>query len=762
MDRNAIAAAFVSGRLGQAIFREGEELYALSLDGDRRPASAADLQEILKKGAEYELLRTPSIEAIQGTLRAQARSYNGLFLILSLLDLEVSLSTRVVAAQVAEDILSEPEGQAFVSRRLLSLPLPVQVRSSRHQLTSPWTDFANVRSLLVEVFESQQILDELWGDWYRTLDELSVAEEKKPSLEATLIHAGFFADATRAIRDKNLLGLNALVVSFATDTRVVEELRNVQTVLTAFRSRVQTKFFGNARQAVQRALRLKRDEAPAATTQQPEEMDAISALIYGTDEQAERPRRYVGAFEAKARVDKQISAIRDALFAGKTPTAQKYLEELLAFQLGQGDREFAAMSLCALTTISLDANQFDMADRLSAYALKLTSDDKVVYTNRAEVFKQRGHFDAALKAYEEAIERFGPDRYARNGYADVLKDKGRFEEALKAYKNVQKDAPDDPVAFNGEVSVLRAKGELRVALSVAVANAKRFEYDAVTRATLASSLASLGKYDESVRQYRVAIKLNWSSLKIQIPYVYALRAIGDLDSALKHADSVIDKLQLPRAASMVNAKASLLRSAGRLEEAGALYENLLRLFPTYTPARFGAAAVRVLNNQIEEAQTDLPETEMESEMDWYGFRLRALSFAKAGHYEKAEPRLSFGTGQCPWIKERTKLETALGFVELYSGETGRSIAVLNKNLHQLDDRDRQIRMAFLGHAHAQKGATEVATIMLGWLFNSKDPTLQSVRGSIIAKYKLPLAVPRGLSLIPDQMATQELGLAIAA
>ena len=33
------------------------------------------------------------------------------------------------------------------------------------------------------------------------------------------------------------------------------------------------------------------------------------------------------------------------------------------------------MSLSALTAIALDANQFEMADRLSSYALRLTSDD---------------------------------------------------------------------------------------------------------------------------------------------------------------------------------------------------------------------------------------------------------------------------------------------------------------------------------------------------------------------------------------------------
>ncbi len=327
---------------------------------------------------------------------------------------------------------------------------------------------------------------------------------------------------------------------------------------------------------------------------------------------------------------------------------------------------------------------------------------------------------------------------------------------------MQNDIPEDCVAFNGEVSVLRAKGELRRALAVATANVKRFEFDAVTRSTLASSLASLGKYDEAARHYRAAMNLDRTDLGIHISYVYTLRANGDPDAALKHADSVISKLQLPRAVPLMNAKASLLRSVGRFEEARSLYERILGLYPTYTPARFGEAAVQVLENQNDEARAVLPETDMESEMDWYGFRLRALSYARGGDYERAVPGLSYATSQCPWIKERTKLETALGFVQLHKGDTRRSIAVLNKNLDDLEYRDRQIRLALLGHAHAQRGATDVASILLGRLFTTKDPTLRLVRESIITKYSLPLTEPRGrFGFIPEQIVTQELSLAMA-
>lgn len=761
MDRNLIETAFVSGRLGQAIYRVDEDLYTLELGGSPRPTSPGDLMEVLRPGAEYQLLHRPvTADQVQDELGKLARNYNALFLVLSLLDPETSLSARVVAAQAAEELLTESEQREFVTRRLLSIPLPIASRSHRHQIISPWTEFQHVKPLLSEVFESQPIIDELWAGWRRVLDSQPIDETQKSSLEANLVFSGFFAEATRSISAGDKYRFNSAVVQHAVDPETKSELRTAPSLLTAFRSEVDSKFFSEMRGALQKPLKLRKGERPRPS-QAGQETDAISELIYGMDTSGERPKRYVGALEAKARVDKQIEAIREALFAGKNPTAEKYLEDLLAFQLGQGDREHAAMSLCALTGIALDANQFEMADRLSQYALKLTSDDKVVYTNRAEVFKRRGHFDAALKAYQEAIERFGQDRYARNGYADVLKDKGLFEEAIARYKEVQRDLPENPVAFNGEVSVLRAKGELRKALGVALANAKRFEYDAVTRSTLASSLASLGKYDEAIRHYRVAMNLDRTHLGIQVSYVYTLKASGDLDSALRHADSVIKKV--PDAVPMIYAKASLLRGAGLWDDAYALYEKLLALYPTYTPAKFGAAAIRVLQDRSEEARAVLPETNMESELDWFGFRIRALSFARTGDFERAAPRLSFGSGQCLWLKERTKLETALGLVELQKGDTARSIAVLNKNIHQLDDRHQQIRLTFLGHAHAQKGAVDVASIMLGRLFTSKDPTLQSMRETIIVQYNIPLKPRREYSVImPEQMAAQELALAMAA
>lgn len=574
-----------------------------------------------------------------------------------------------------------------------------------------------------------------------------------------LIPDGFFVDSARAIAVGDHRQFNSVVVQHATNPEIMAETKIAQSLLTAFRSEVHSKFFSNAWKAVQRPLRLRRGEHEQPARRN-ETADPISKLIQDYESAAPKRRRHIGAFESKARVDKQIEAIREVIFAGRNSLAEKYLEDLVAFQLGQGDREYAGMSLCALTAISLDANQFEMADRLSRYALKLAPDDRVVYTNRAEVFKRRGQFDAALKAYEEALERFRRDRWSLNGYADVLKEKGLFEESITRYKQTQCEFPDDAVAFNGEVGVLKASGKRRAALGLAVRYAKRFEYDAVTRATLAGCLASVGKFDEAARQYLVAIGLDSSEVKIHVGYVYALRESGNLDGALRHADGCVRKF--PDTPQVLQLKATLLRNSERFVEAEALYKRLIDNYPTYIPAQFGMAALRVLQKRAEEARQKLPEQGMESELDWFAFRLRALSYASDGDYHKAAPRLSFSLKQCPWLKERSKSETALGLVELRRGDHGKSIGLLNHNLDQLDMVDRQIRLTFLAHAHAERGAKDVASVFLGRLFSSKESTLKTLRNAISSEYdlNLPISEPRRGDVA--QIGSRELALAMAA
>lgn len=757
-------AAFLSGQLGKALYAEGELLFALEPGALPRPASLGEFREVSRAGSEYELISNTSIEALRELLEDRIQKHNALFLSLGLLDVELSLSTRVVVAQAVERLLAEARVYEFVSRRLLSVPLPVESRAHRQRSMGLILTFENAKSLLDEVFDAQPALDELWGAWRETLDEYAIDESARPALAAYFVDGGFFSESIRAIRGHDLLRFNSVVVQHSLLPQASTVLKSARSFLTTFRSKVQSRIFVKSEKATQRRLAL-RKSAPLPRSVAHEDRDkAADDAVYDLGDNRKIPRRILGAFEAKTRVDKQIAAIREAIFGGKSVQAERYLQELLDFQLGQGDREHAAMSLCALTAISLEANQLDMADELSEFAVKLTSDDPVVYTTRAEVFRQRGHFHAALKAYDEAVQRFPRELYALDGRAEVKKEMGQFDESMKMYQEIQKLFPDDSVAFNGEVGVLRAMGDLRRALKLSVSYAKRFELDAVSRATLASCLASLGKYQDALRHYQAAISLDYSNVRVVLGYIFTLKSSGNLTAALEYASTALSRF--PDTPSLVNAKAILLRGAYRLDEALDVHERLAKRFPSYTPAKFGAAAVRILRNEPDEAVRLLSEKTPESELDWFGFRILALSHLRMQNYEEAISRLEVGSEKCPWLKERVKFETTLGVAELQRKNSTRAVELFHKSLDRLEDREKQVRFVFLAHAQAESGSVDIAKVILGSLFAGRDPELITLRRAINDNYHLGLrldttAIVSTLSL-PTIIARSELSLSMAA
>jgi tetratricopeptide (TPR) repeat protein len=756
-------AVLISGELGKAIFRQNGELYELRPGFAPVPACPQSLSDILKFGSEYEVLENTNTDAIEDLLEKRIERHNALFLVVSLLDPHLSLSTRIIAAQSVEDLLGQPEYQRFVMQRLLSIPMPLETRVRRQEIMLPLSSFPIVRAAIREVFDSQPTIDQVRYEWEETLNHNGIHAEARSGWEAELVDDGLFSDVVQTVQARDLQALNSHVVKRAIESKTTEDVRNPTAILTDFRSRLQKVLFAAELPGRQRKLHLRSSQDDNRVSRPGTTDDFISELIAGlNDPNKFLTTRPISAYETKARVDKQISAIRDLLFAGKESLAQKYLEELLEFQLTHGERHFAAMSLCALTTISLDANQLEVAERLSGYAIKLDVNDPVVYGIRAEVFKHRGQFQNALKAYDEALARFPNARYLLNGRADVLQDLGRFDASLSAYAEAQQRYSDDPVAFSGRVGVLKAKGQFTDALRVAIQNTKLFPENSILRAALGSCLAAIGKFDEAAKHYKLAISLDPRNSSHVVACAFALKSAGKLAAALQVAESAVKKA--PSAPSLWSLKAALLRAAGQFEESLESYEQAITKFPTYTPARFGGATVRILLGDSTQAQEILPSVNMESALDWYGYRAFALSFFTMGNQDEAVSRLKFGVNNCRWLKERLRLQTALGFVELQRKNTAASLRVLQENISELVYDQQQIRLLLLGHAHAQLGDTKVANTILNNIVKSRDHHLGVVRSGIVHCFRLQANV---VALFPpqdtpDELTTAELNLVLAA
>jgi tetratricopeptide (TPR) repeat protein len=751
-----IATAFISGRRGKAIYRKADQFYSLTYDGVSFPIGPGELSEVLDSNGDFEALQNVTLEALQQHLARSAHKQNGLFLTLSMLDSAIPLSTRVVVAQAMTALFEEEYISEFVRNRFFSRPLPVEYRSSRHEVLLPFSTFSEVHTFLHEVFECQPIIDEVRFAWDQAVEGSDIDPGGMRDIEGELVNSGLFYDVVQALIKKDIQQVNALIVQRATLSS--QNQANVRTLLLSFRSRLQSKFFAAKDLGKQRKLKLlsprqKPARAPLAGT------DFITFLIENA-ETIPSSERQLSALESKNRVDKQISAIRDMLLAGKNFLAERYVEELLQFQLGAGDREHAAMSLCSLIAISLDANQLGMAERLSQDAMKLTAADPVVYTIRAEVLKHRGHFQAALNAYQEAKDRFSTELYAFDGYADVLSEMGRYPEALKQYKEIQLRFPDDPVAYNGEVSVLKAQGDIRKAVRVAVENTKQFPENAVTRGILAGCLSMIGKFDEAIRHYRHALSLDPNNFRLLSGCCFSLKSAGKIEMALNLAESYAAKKP---SVNFLYLKAKLLEASGRVSDAVKIYENILQQRPTYTPARYAAASARVFLGQVDEAIATLPDTGMESEVDWVGYRSLALAFVRIGDDEEADRRIRFGIQNCPWIKERARFETALGLVELRRNRALQATLVLQRNLQRLENRYQQTRLLLLGHAQAERGEKDVSRLLITKIFSSKDSELIGLREDIIKKYGLgDITEPTSGHHLDDRIFVAELKLAMAA
>jgi len=721
-----IELAFVSGRVGNAFFRRMDAWYELAVYSEELiPVASFRLEEILRRGTEYSLIRDISLRLLKQALVQETECSAVLFLLLALTDISVSISTRVLAAQSAECLLESDLIRSFAVNRLLSSALPIEQRATRQSVMKIVGEFPRCAKILHDVFESQPIIDQLHCEWDRAMDESNLASPTE--WESELIQTGLFSAIVESVQSKDLQQMNAAVVAS------MMQFSALKPALGILRSNLASTFFGTrSPKAQQQRLRLVRQQE-RDYKEQSRSVDFISNLL-NIGEHSEIVAKKLGALEAKARVDKQIKAIGDALFAGKNAIAEKYLGELLQFQLAQGDRDYLAMSLCSLTAIALDANCLDMAEHLSGYALKFGDNDVVAFTIRAHVLKMRGRFEAALNAYQETIHRFPGRSYPLNAYADVLQEIGRFREASERYAENQLLFPDDPVPFNGQVSVLKAQGRYHEALKAAIKVTKRFPYDSVSRATLAGCLSSLGKYGDAAQHYRLATQYDALNSRVASGYVGALRHAGSYQMAFQFIDNWRKKRG--EDARLANQKATLLRILGKYDEALAIYSELQSKFPTYTPAKFGKAALNLLIGKAEDAIHELPTKSMESELDWAGFRTYTLALVATGHASEAVERLRWGLANCQWLPERSRIETALGFAEVRTGSSD-AVNTLQKNIEKLESQSKQTRLILLGVAHAEAGRRDIANTIWRSIFNSRDPQLVGLNLAVTKFYSSP-------------------------
>jgi tetratricopeptide (TPR) repeat protein len=437
--------AVVSGHAGVALLLEGQKLSSLHADrpGQVFPRSTYDVPFLLGEAKDLEFLEAADLVAVSHRLDLATNKVDALHLALILLDGTLSAETRSTAAEELEELLQAEDVRIFVERILHAQPLPRGVDLAG-ALVSCSGATSSALELLAGLEALQGTITEVYVAWEQVPSDLFEEKDDKAYVQSIAVREGFFHDlvALRMVAGS----IDAFQVKALLNSSY-RAIRNHRDILRAW------------------LVPLRLDRSPRHryldhTGANDPEMtaDASPSLREGTH----LPNR--GAHLLK-RVERQKAAIVNAMKQRRLDRVREYVEDLIGFQLENGDPVYACMSLCDLAMKAKGQGLHKLQLELTFRAVKLKNNDGWSWTQHGDALLRNGQLAKALEAYNQAL-LYTKDVEAKAGRAEVLKAQNRLDEALSAYELVIAEFPENAAARNGRVEVLKAQNRLDEALSV--------------------------------------------------------------------------------------------------------------------------------------------------------------------------------------------------------------------------------------------------------------------------------------------------------
>jgi tetratricopeptide (TPR) repeat protein len=490
---------YVSGQLGRALFGEGGKYYVAGAEHPERPVECRppDLSTFFRYGAEFTALPDAHPDWVAVALRFRTSAHRALSLVLSGMDVELDNDTRSLAIEASEELLRQEPVYHFVRARLLARPVPSTADMEGARLLAEYTHSTVVESLYRDVRDARDIIPVLLESWREAALGLFASRDEEDAAEKLLIEAGVFADVIHAVSHGDANRLNNSIVTHGLNSELKERLPQVTHILNALRSTIVEKKAFKTEQVAGAG----REETTATRPQKKRRGARVigelrNAFRRGREEKRSKKFR---ATEAKEKVDNQIEAIEEQIHRGNIDRAERYLQDLIDFQVAHSEREHLAMSLCSLAKTAMDAHALDLAERMLDYAFNAGLNDAVIWRTKAELLKTMGRLSNALTTYDDAARLFFNDVITRRGRAEVLKEMGRLDDALAAYDEAVALFHEDAVTLSGRAEVLKEMGRLDEALQVYEETARLFPADQVARNGSANLLMLLNRIDDARR-----------------------------------------------------------------------------------------------------------------------------------------------------------------------------------------------------------------------------------------------------------------------
>jgi tetratricopeptide (TPR) repeat protein len=598
--------ALISGQAQVAILVQGDTASVSRWDRPEETFECSLTAVPILLGGASDVVHYPSIseQDAQVKLRLAVNCDLALHQVLILLDCVEEGETREIAAQELDAALSDDGVYEFVADHLCSVPLPggadiSGVRKLAPAATSVW-------KLLDEVARIQPVLLRYHRAWEELPPSLFPDLEARNRVRALLISAGAFRVLANA--GENPGSFDA--ARFACYQALAAEPCGRE-VLRAWLSGFAPKSPKSGVAVVPECVEAGERGQPPSTRTRPDHMTPHEV------------------FES---VVTQKQGIVQAMRRGRLTNARRYTRQLVDFQIGRGDTDFAAKSLCDLAQeakrLSAHSFQLELATRAAdiapsdGWACGQVADayccldqydqaanwlDKAAAfgqaafacTGHARILRRQGRLEEAARRLTEVCDLYPNEVHPWLGLAEVQRDLLRLDDALRTYEAAIARFPQERVPRCGRAAVLEDLGRFQDALAAYDQAIGQSPDDVVSRAGRAEVLSEMGRMEDAFAAYEETVKLFPEEPVPRCGRAEVLKEMGRFDDALRaYEDTIADlgHLSIPW-----NGHAEVYRQMGQLDEALRVYDEAARRFPEDVRTLGGRANVLKLQGKLEDA-----------------------------------------------------------------------------------------------------------------------------------------------------------------
>jgi tetratricopeptide (TPR) repeat protein len=233
----------------------------------------------------------------------------------------------------------------------------------------------------------------------------------------------------------------------------------------------------------------------------------------------------------------------------------------------------------------LDAREYTEAQSCLEHALQLDPRQWQARAQLALLLAATGRIAEADARFEQLLQDEGGHAEVLAQHAAYLQSLGRHEDAAAEIERAIENAPNSLDHHLRAVDIDMQRGRIESALNRIESIEHRWENDPALRASKATVLRLLDRFEEAIALCREALDRSAQSAELLRAYAQALHLAGQDEAAF----AALDRAAITRPALALSEKAVLLSTLGRFAEACSTFDRALTHEPWLADAWYDKA-----------------------------------------------------------------------------------------------------------------------------------------------------------------------------